>query len=485
MEQILQFLSLGSLLENFQGQRMEPQTVLDASDQELIRLGVCTIGDRIRLRDACKKKINEETPSTSHASAARVERLSIFNPRRHNSRTQARVAARSTTTSASGSKRKTSAWTPTFVCLADCAASKTPSSVEKEILFSAGLGVKKIKLDLQDDEQTVLNRITSDEKDADGNLLAFPQLKTCGVFEMMRCSANCRDLFLINCAWNAKDLRSNMGGGQGKIYLRPIQKSLSTKSILSDSRSEVKEVCQMCNQEILVRKLRDHLWSCREGLETSDKGEGQGDEGEGGGNGTIMLTPGSSSNSSTSTSVQPSLELEASATTNLDPHPLPAASLLNTATTTPIANVQVSNQLAAATSSGPPQSAQANTSTAPSPPSTTYIDLTRPTEVTTQHGEQLSTVDNVVSETINYCQQHNVSTAVEILRCFQSKIVTGRLLEIQFDYEANESETNFIMVDRQNLLTTALDEIMSLEEYRKTLQVQFYGEVSVCSTMVI
>ena len=79
----------------------------------------------------------------------------------------------------------------------------------------------------------------------------------------------------------------------------------------------------------------------------------------------------------------------------------------------------------------------------------------------------------------------NVSTAVEILRCFQSKIVTGRLLEIQFDYEANEGETNFIMVDRQNLLTTALDEIMSLEEYRKTLQVQFYGEVSVCSTMVI
>ena len=104
--------------------------------------------------------------------------------------------------------------------------------------------------------------------------------------------------------------------------------------------------------------------------------------------------------------------------------------------------------------------------------------------MTTQHGEQLPTVD-VVSETINYCQQHNVSTAVEILRCFQSKIVTGKLLEIQFDYEANEGETNFIIVDRQNLLTTALDEIMSLEEYRKTLQVQFYGEVSVCSTMVI
>ena len=40
-------------------------------------------------------------------------------------------------------------------------------------LFSAGLGVKKIKLDLQDDEQMVLNRITSDEKDADGIFLHF------------------------------------------------------------------------------------------------------------------------------------------------------------------------------------------------------------------------------------------------------------------------------------------------------------------------
>ena len=47
MDQILQSLSLGSLVENFQGQRMEPQAVLDASDQELIRLGVCTISDCI------------------------------------------------------------------------------------------------------------------------------------------------------------------------------------------------------------------------------------------------------------------------------------------------------------------------------------------------------------------------------------------------------------------------------------------------------
>ena len=92
---------------------------------------------------------------------------------------------------------------------------------------------------------------------ATGNALGFSQLKSFGGFEMMRCQPNCRDLSVINCSWNAKDLRSNMGGGQGKIYLRPIQKSLSTGPILTESRSEVKEKCYMCDQEILVHKLRE------------------------------------------------------------------------------------------------------------------------------------------------------------------------------------------------------------------------------------
>ena len=54
---------------------MEPQTTLAASDQELIRLGVTTIGDWIRLRDACKKKIDDDAPLPNQQSAAREERL--------------------------------------------------------------------------------------------------------------------------------------------------------------------------------------------------------------------------------------------------------------------------------------------------------------------------------------------------------------------------------------------------------------------------
>ena len=104
---------------------------------------------------------------------------------------------------------------------------------------------------MEDDEQTVTNKVTSDAKDAARNSIGFPQLKTCGGYEMMRCAPNCRDLSVIVCSWNAKDLHSNLGGGQGKTYLRPIQNSLSTQSLFQSSQSEVKERCQMCNQEIL------------------------------------------------------------------------------------------------------------------------------------------------------------------------------------------------------------------------------------------
>ena len=59
MEQILQTVNLASLLNCFQSQTMEAGSVLAALDQDLIRLGVSTIGDRIQLRDACRKKLRK------------------------------------------------------------------------------------------------------------------------------------------------------------------------------------------------------------------------------------------------------------------------------------------------------------------------------------------------------------------------------------------------------------------------------------------
>ena len=44
--------------------------------------------------------------------------------------------------------------------------------------------------------------------------------------------------------------------------------------------------------------------------------------------------------------------------------------------------------------------------------------------------------------------------------------------------------TNYILVDRANILTTSLDEIKDITDLRRTLQVEFYGEVSNCSFSV-
>ena len=47
-----------------------------------------------------------------------------------------------------------------FVCFADRFCFKTPTSVEKQILLEAGLGLNDIKLDLEDDENAVKEKIT-------------------------------------------------------------------------------------------------------------------------------------------------------------------------------------------------------------------------------------------------------------------------------------------------------------------------------------
>ena len=58
-------------------------------------------------------------------------------------------------------------------------------------------------------------------------------------------------------------------------------------------------------------------------------------------------------------------------------------------------------------------------------------------------------------------------------------MVTGRPLEIQDVSQCIDGDTNFVMVDRLNLLTTARDEIESLTNLRPTLEIQLYNEVGI------
>ena len=45
-------------------------------------------------------------------------------------------------------------------------------------------------------------------------------------------------------------------------------------------------------------------------------------------------------------------------------------------------------------------------------------------------------------------------------------------------HQCDKGNTNFISVSRDNLLSTAFQEIKELKNYRLTLEVQFYAEVS-------
>ena len=119
-------------------------------------------------------------------------------------------------------------------------------------------------MDVTDDEEEVTAKIVSNKLDEDGEPEGFPQLKEVKGFEMLYCAANSRDLCLLKCSHAAKVLRSNISG-QSKIYLRPIQINLSTKSKTierTESLSVLREECKICSNLIPVNELRTHFTKC-------------------------------------------------------------------------------------------------------------------------------------------------------------------------------------------------------------------------------
>jgi len=73
--------------------------------------------------------------------------------------------------------------------------------LEKDTLFKAGLGPKKIQFNTEDSEDEVLDKISSDCI-KDNETIGFPKLKKCGRFELLKCHQNCRELTLIDCEWS-------------------------------------------------------------------------------------------------------------------------------------------------------------------------------------------------------------------------------------------------------------------------------------------
>ena len=56
---------MSTLSQKFEDEKVDFNVIMSASDVDLIQLGVRTIGDRVRLRDACRRVYTRSSTSIS------------------------------------------------------------------------------------------------------------------------------------------------------------------------------------------------------------------------------------------------------------------------------------------------------------------------------------------------------------------------------------------------------------------------------------
>eukprot|EP00794_Sanderia_malayensis_P012463 gene12462-13751_t len=362
-------------------------------------------------------------------------------------------------------------WTVKFFCLSSRYFSKIPTTSEREILENAGLGFKKIKLDLSDNEEEVLKKLTSGVTEEGSNVTAgYPQLKSCGGFELLTCLSNSRDLKVLKCSMYAKDIKAKIDGGQGRISIRPIQKNLSTTKIVKDSQSTLKEKCLYCEKEIPLTELRSHVIFCNK-------------ESDSGSDDDSVLE--------TSPFLSRSDDLQSA---NLAPQSI-CQQVLGERDNLPqqqqqqavyhIENIDLEARFLSPATVPRVSDLSTPVELQTSPDLTTSTELTAVTELHTELDFTIETelpkeqsLKDKVKEVARSLKKKNLDqNPVEILRAMQRKLISGRKLGIENAAEDNTAgETNFIMVDRNNILETGFDETMALNNKFITLEVQFYDE---------
>ena len=103
-------------------------------------------------------------------------------------------------------------WTRTFVCLPNKSAAFPPTFAEYAGLKKAGLGDRKITLNLDYGPLEVDQKLKE----------AFPKLEDSGGYSLLRTpERGCRNLTLIEGPYSAEILKGSIG--QGKIFIRPLQ----------------------------------------------------------------------------------------------------------------------------------------------------------------------------------------------------------------------------------------------------------------------
>ena len=77
IEAILRKLKLEKLIVKFQEEHVDISVVLSLSDNELMRLGVDTIGDRVRLKELCKEAQSESGEILRASSSQQRESVRV------------------------------------------------------------------------------------------------------------------------------------------------------------------------------------------------------------------------------------------------------------------------------------------------------------------------------------------------------------------------------------------------------------------------
>ena len=89
-----------------------------------------------------------------------------------------------------------------------------------------------------------------------------------------------------------------------------------------------------------------------------------------------------------------------------------------------------------------------------------------------------SDANSVYDALVNEMNEKDLSDPVEILRFLQQSLIRGRALDVIDGTSASEGDTNYICVDRQNILATTFAELESVDDFCKTFEVDFMGELA-------
>ena len=120
-----------------------------------------------------------------------------------------------------GKVKKLPTWTHTFVCLSNPEQNYVPDSDERGQLQLAGLGEKKISLLADSGSYDIYSELQ----------FQFPKLKDGGGFEMLRVTEGggktLQVIAMPEHGYSVPYLRAVIH--HAKIYLRPLQKKLSTE----------------------------------------------------------------------------------------------------------------------------------------------------------------------------------------------------------------------------------------------------------------